>query len=318
MAADTFFTELQKLIFSHPSLPLVIINCEDSEFCNEIYSSKNMYYCFDSYESADCCYIFDSYICASCVDCDYAVESELCYECVDVNKCFNCEYLEYCGGLTDSAFSYDCGNCNNIFGCVNLKNKSFCIFNRQLTEEEYKVKVKELKKLPPEKILAVVSGLKKRFPLTQTIGFENENTDYGNYIHFNKNCYLCFDAAYDEDCGYLYDSFHCQTCYDLTYASQGTELTYQALDSTNLFNCNFIIHGSSCQDSSYLFNCFNVKNSLGCVGLKNKDYCILNRQFTKEEYDRLSRQILAKINDANLEWGNLVYQMSGSGKSPFS
>ena len=312
MTAKSFFSELQRIILSQPKIPLVIINCEGSELCNEVYASKNMLYCFDSYESSDCFYLFDSFMCANCGDCDYAIESELCYESVDPYKAYNCDYVEYCYNIRDSSYCYNCTG-NNLFGCINLKNKSFCIFNRQLTELEYNQKVKKLKQLPPEKILAVVEDLKKRFPLTQTIANENENTSYGNYIHFDKNCYLCFDAAHDENCAYLYDSFHCQNSFDMTYVAQDSSLTYESCDSTHLFNCNFTIHGSYCQDSSYLFNCYNVKNCLGCVGLRNKEYCILNRQFSKEEYETLSKNILTELGKANLGWGNLVYQISGSG-----
>lgn len=307
MTANGFFTELQRLILSQPKLPLVILNCENCEFCNEVYSSKNLSYCFDSYQSSDSFYLFDSFICANCGDCDYAVESELCYECVDLYKAFNCDYVEYSANIRDSSFCYSCDNSHDLFGCVNLDNKSFCIFNRQLTESEYKERIKKYKTLPPEKILAMVEELKKRFPLTQTVSGNNENTTYGNYIHWNKNCYLCFDAAYDENCGYLYDSFHCRNSYDLTYVAKETELTYQASDSATLFNCNYMMHADSCQDSSYLLNCFYVKNSLGCVGLRNKEYCILNRQFTKEEYEKISAQIVSELNRANLGWGNIQY-----------
>lgn len=308
MAANAFFAELQRLILSQPRFPLVIINCENCEYCNEIYNCKNLFYCFDTYSTTGSFYLFDSYLCATCGDCDYTIESELCYESVDAIKCFNCDYIEYCENLRDSSFCYDCTNCSDIFGCVRLENKSFCIFNRQLTEAEYREQVKKYKALPPDKVLAIVEDLKRSFPLTQTIGSDNENTTYGNYIHYDKNCYLCFDAAYDEDCGYLYDSFHCKTSYDLTYCAQGVELTYQASDSTHTFNCNYVVHASHCQDSSYLFNCSNVKNSLGCVGLKNKEYCILNRQFTKEEYEKLSSNIISQLNQANLCWNDLVYQ----------
>lgn len=306
MTANGFFSELQRIILSHPKLPAAIVNCENCKFCNEVYNSKNLSYCFDSYNTTDSFYLFDSFMCATCGDSDYAVESELCYESVDPFKAFNCDYLEYCDNIRDSDYCYRCSG-NNLFGCVNLKNKSFCIFNRQLTESEYNEKVKRLKALPPEKILTIVDDLKKRFPLTQTIAAENENAFYGNYIHFNKNCYLCFDAAHDENCAYIYDSFNCKTSYDLTYVALGTELTYQAVDSGTLFNCNFIVHANNCQDSSYLFNCFNVKNSLGCVGLSNKEYCILNRQLAKDEYEKVSSQILSQINAANPGWGNLTY-----------
>lgn len=294
------------MILSQPKLPAAVVNSEGCEFCIEVYNSKNLFYCFDTSSTTDSFYLFDSFMCANCGDCDYAVESELCYESVDSYKAFNCEFIEYCDNIRDSAYCYNCSG-NDLFGCVNLKNKSFCIFNRQLTEPEYKEQIKKFKSLPPEKVLAIVEGLKKRFPLTQTIGVNNENTDYGNYIHFNKDCYLCFDAAHDENCAYLHDSFYCKTSYDLTYVAVDTELSYQAVDSATLFNCSFAVHASNCQDSAYLFNCFNVKNSLGCVGLRNKEYCILNRQFTKEEYEKLSSQIISLINAANLGWSNLVY-----------
>lgn len=306
MTANGFFTELQKIILSQPKLPVVVVNCENCTLCNEVYNSKNLFSCFDAYQITDSFYLFDSFICANCGDCDYAIESELCYESVDPYKAFNCDYLEYCENIRDSAYCYRCSG-NNLFGCVNIKNKSFCIFNRQLTESEYNEKVKKLRALPPEKILAAVENIKKRFPLTQTIAADNENTTYGNYIHFDKDCYLCFDAAHDVNSAYLYDSFNCRMSYDLTYVAVGTELTYSAVDCATLFNCSFCVHANNCQDSSYLFNCSNVKNSLGCVGLKNKEYCILNRQFTKEEYEKLKSEILSQVNSANLGWADLSY-----------
>jgi hypothetical protein len=307
MSANDFFKELRRLKLKQPMLPLVIINCENSEFCDEVFNCKNLSYCFDTYQTTDSFYLFDSYMSANCGDCDYAIECELCYECVDPYKCFNSKYLEYCDTVRDSAYCYGCHNCNDIFGCVNLRNKSFCIFNRQLSEAEYREQIKRFENLAPEKILAAVDELKKRFPLTQTIGADNENTTYGNYIHFNKNCYMCFDAAYDEDCNYLYDSFYNKNSADLTYAGKNVDLSYQVTDSQGIFNSNYVMSSTDCQDSSYLVYCRNVKNSLGCVGLKNKEYCILNRQLTKEEYEKLSPKILETLKQANLDWANIVY-----------
>lgn len=313
MTAAGFFTELQKLIFAQPNLPSSVMNTENCDFCSEVYNSKNLSYCFDTYSTTDSFYMFDSFMCADSGDCDYAVESELCYESVDPFKCFNCNFTEYCANSRDLDYCVRCFNSNDMFGCVNLSNKSFCIFNRQLTENEYREKIVEFKKMPPEKVLTIVEELKKKFPLTQTIEAYNDNTYYGNYIHYDKNCYLCFDAAHDENCSYLYDSFYCTNSLDLTYTGHN-ELTYQALDSSNLFNCNFAIHSTNCQDSSYLFRCFNVKNSLGCISLKNKEYCILNRQFTKEQYEQISGQILQELRTQDFEWSNLVYLDDRLGK----
>ena len=32
-------------------------------------------------------------------------------------------------------------NCNNLFGCIGLRNKSYCIFNKQYTKDEYETTV---------------------------------------------------------------------------------------------------------------------------------------------------------------------------------
>ena len=44
--------------------------------------------------------------------------------------------------------------------------------------------------------------------------------------------------------------------------------------------------------SQYLQNCHHC---LGCIGLKNKSYCILNKQYTKEEWEKKICEIFASM-----------------------
>ena len=39
----------------------------------------------------------------------------------------------------------------------------------------------------------------------------------------------------------------------------------------------------------------NCSFCLGCIGLKNKSYCILNKQYTKEEWYSLADKIFAQM-----------------------
>lgn len=308
MSADQFILELNRIIALQPRPPYKTYNSDQGcEYVNNLYYCKNLYSAFDCAQCSDSFYLFDSYLTVNSGDCDYAVESQLCYESVDAVKAYNCDYLEYCENIRDSSFCYRCIGGNNLFGCVNLTNKSFCVFNRQLTEPQYQEAIKKYKALPTEQILAYVEQLKAMYPLTQTIGDHNQNTDYGNYIHFDINCYLCFDAAHDENCMYVYDSFYCKNSQDMTYTAQNVDLTYEAVDSTEVYNCNFIVDSKNCHDSSYIFNCMDVKNSLGCAGLAHKQYCILNRQLTKEDYERIAPQIIQELNGRNAAWANLVF-----------
>lgn len=51
--------------------------------------------------------------------------------------------------------------------------------------------------------------------------------------------------------------------------------------------------------SAYTPNCSNV---FACVGLKQQSYCILNKQYTKEEYEALVPKIIEHMQETG-EWG---------------
>lgn len=307
MKLHIFFEEVNALLLKFPHVPATIVGSENSDYGDKIYQSKNLSFCFDCASSSDCIYTYDSYMSANLLDCDYCSECELTYESVDGHKCFNTTYVEYCGNIRDSDYVYDSMNCHDVFGCVHLQNKSFCIFNRQFSESEYREKVAIYKSWPAEKVLAIVEELKQRYPVTQTIEMHNENSSYGNYVHFSKNCYLSFDAAHNEDCAYIYDSFYNKGCYDATYASQNNQVSYELVDSGEDFNCAYMVNSNGCHDSSYLFNCTNVKDCLGCVSLSNKQYCVLNRQLSKEDYERVRADIFTQLQQQKLDWGTIRF-----------
>jgi len=51
----------------------------------------------------------------------------------------------------------------------------------------------------------------------------------------------------------------------------------------------------------YSIECFNSKNLFGCAGLKNKQYCIFNKQYSKEEYEKLAGRIIEHMQKTG-EW----------------
>lgn len=306
MNAELFFKELQRIILSHPKKPSQILNSENCRFGNFIYYGRDLFNCFDCNKSSNGTYMYYTHNCSKCSDMDFSYESELCYECVNAFRCFNCSFIEDCANMTDSDFCYGCRGCTNVFGCVKLENKSFCIFNRQLTETEYQEKIKYLKTLPPEKILLEVEKIKASHPLTQTNERESENSSYGNYILQCRNCYLCFDTENCENCAYLYDSGQNKGSFDVSQSGE-IELSYQVLDSGLIFNSSFIDFSKNISNSMYLFNCLDVKNSMGCADLEHKEFCFLNRQLTPEEYERITNPLKAELASKDFGWGTMEY-----------
>jgi len=56
------------------------------------------------------------------------------------------------------------------------------------------------------------------------------------------------------------------------------------------------------QDLFYCDNCHGCKNCFGCVGLRKKEYCILNKQFTRQEYEEFLPSIISHMTSTQ-EWG---------------
>ena len=57
---------------------------------------------------------------------------------------------------------------------------------------------------------------------------------------------------------------------------------------------SYFCHSS--HDIQYSFNCRSSSNLFACIGLRNKSYCILNKQYTKEEYEKLVPKIIEHMN----------------------
>ena len=68
-----------------------------------------------------------------------------------------------------------------------------------------------------------------------------------------------------------------------------------------------------CRDIYYSYECSSCQDCFGCVGLKNKQYCIFNTQYTKETYEQEVLIIIAHM-EKTKEWGEFF----PTAISPFS
>jgi CxxC-x17-CxxC domain-containing protein len=230
---------------------------------------------------------------------------ELCYKCIDCNDSYHLLFSELCNNCSFSSFCFDCIGCQSCFLCTNLRNKKYCFRNEQLSKEEYE------KRLPDLSSRATVEKFRTEFEerRRKAIHREHQNVQVeqctGNYLKNCKDCRDCFDvhnaegdirctdavtgSAYCSDCSYV--TMECEWDYECAVCSNATS------------NCSFCV---GCRDgNSHLLYCDTVYGSrdcFGCVGIKRKRHCILNRQYTKEEYERLVPQIIRHMRRTG-EWG---------------
>ncbi|MFA5987628.1 MAG: hypothetical protein WC797_03195 [Candidatus Paceibacterota bacterium] len=296
----TFYKKYRELIDSAPRYPNNSKKNENSPYGDYIFGCLNMYFGFEAVECRDSFYLYDSFKVQSSADCSYAVDSELCHESIDIFRCYKCDYMNHCDVCVDCSYCRECSNCQNCFGCVYLKNKHFCFFNQQLEESEYRRKVKEYENKKPEEVLQQVGELFSRFPERTSRENGNENCSFGNYYYNNTGSYYLFDAAGNEDCAYLYDSHYNKNSFDQTYCARN-ELCYELVESINCYKSFFSQNLERCISCYFSLDLDNCTDCFGCAFLNKKQYCILNKQYTPEEYKQQVKMIVDSIKSGPVE-----------------
>ena len=115
-----------------------------------------------------------------------------------------------------------------------------------------------------------------------------ENCAYTNFSWQARNCYLVFGNIKNEDCYYSNILWRSKNCFDMLY-SYDCERCYECIDCESCYECIYSSDCVHCSDSSFLTNCRSCKNCYGCINLANKEYCILNEQYSKEDYEKKIR-----------------------------
>jgi hypothetical protein len=306
-----YLQELEKLKNENPRLGLLGISNENSPYINYSAYCKNCHMIFASDYNEDSMYSYFIYFCKDCLECSYCNKCELCLECVDCNDCYNCIFCQDCKNCIDCGLCFACQACNNCFGCVNLVRKEFYIFNEKFTKEEYFKKLAELKKAyneaskdELEAIKSKVQELRLKNPVISSHQLHNENCT-GDYIYNSKDAFNCFDVKQMEDSSYMNNCIDCKDSMDCSNIYHKNELCYMCTAGTYLYNCNFCYCCFESQDLDYCESCYNSHDLFLCVNQKHKEFMILNKQYSKEDYFKEKARILEEMK-ANGEYGKFL------------
>ncbi|MDD5770497.1 MAG: hypothetical protein PHE25_06005 [Candidatus Gracilibacteria bacterium] len=303
----SFFKQFEELIKEVPRCALEASDNENSNFTNHSARLKDCYLIFDAGFDKNCYYSAMISYSNDCIDCLKIDNSEVCYECVDCKGCYNLIYSVRNNDCRKSYFLYNCSNCEYCFGCVNLNNKKYYIFNKEFSKEKYFEELNNLlrKGIYNEELKKEVRNHIIRLPFKENYIISSENCS-GNNIYSSMNAISCFDVSDVNDVKYSQALHKAQNCMDVTVwggnASNICECMSIGPNSSNLLFC-FLSYPES-NNLIYCGNCMNgIKNCFGCIGLKNnKQYCILNKQYTKEEYETLVLKIIEHMMTTK-EWG---------------
>ena len=85
-------------------------------------------------------------------------------------------------------------------------------------------------------------------------------------------------------------------------AGKEAEVLYEIHATTNSFRCAFSSFLRGCSDVFYSESMYSCEHCFGCIGLSHKKYCILNKQYSKEEYEKLMPRIIEHMKSSGEWW----------------
>lgn len=301
-----FFEQLKELILRVPKSMLYSPSgngvSTNSEFTNCVGGLKNCYFCFNCSTLEDSMYSRGITYSTETLDSYFGIKLDRCYETVNTQNSSGVTHAKNTISSVDCHFMTNCSGCTNCFGCVNLRNKSYCFFNEQLSKESYQEKMGEIlgSHARIEEMRQKFYEFEKTFPVR-----ENNNIkvldSVGDYLSESKNVQYSFEIIKGEDSKWNFSSREFKDCYGTLGYAIKSELLCEV---TSTGFASRAIGTWACelsQEIEYSVSCFpNNKNIMGCDSLRNAQYCILNKQYSKEEYEKIRDHIVAELTEKGL------------------
>lgn len=300
-----FFEQFDEFLHEVPLIGLSIDlqTSREAPWNNHAGGLKNCYLLFNAEFSENSAY--GAYITQvnECFDLMGVFQSELLFDSMHCYK--NSRGVGLRNQVTNSldcAFVRYAFNCQNCFASANLRNQKYVIFNKQYTKEAY---FKEIEKwdLGSYKTYQEVKKMAeehwKKFP-PKPIQDEMSVNCSGSHYFYSKNCKQCFEVSEAEDSKFLWLVVRgIKDTYDVSNWGGNMALCYECCNvGENVSGIKFSeASGGDVYDIEYCKSIVGSSNLFGCVSLINKSYIIFNKQYSKDDYEKLREKIIQHMNE---------------------
>ncbi len=304
----SFFEQFKELLNEVPLPANPLMNVKDSQYCTNANDIKNCYLVKVASFTEDSAYLVWDQASKQCMDSHMTNKCELSYGNLNTIECYRTFFSVDCLSSHEMILCKDCVGCNDCVGSVGLRNKSYYIFNQPYSKEDYLKKFIELN-----------IGSEKAFQLLKKDAYKNWTTSphkyingsknlnvTGDYIYESKNAKNCYRVRNTEDSKYVQNILTgpVKDCYDYSNYGDNAEMVYESLViGSGVSNIKFCSEGyPNVSYLTYCYYCNNSSNLFGCISLRSKKYCILNKQYGKEEYEELVPKIIEHMKNTG-EYG---------------
>lgn len=303
-----FFDQIYELT---KTVPRFGPHTEDNVNCEYLINSgwsKNCYLVSNSTGAEDSAYGNAVDYSKTCFDTSHINKCERCYGSLWIRNSYQSHFSTRSIDNTSSWFLFACKGMTNCFGCVNMMNKSYHIYNVAYSKQDYEAKIKAMRLntwTGFQKAKAEAIAFSQNFPIGYLNGVMNDNVS-GEYVTESKNVHYGYLVNGGKDLKYVQylEVPGAEDSYDLTIYGDKIVRAYEnSTTGLGVSNSHFL-EGCWAEifDSEYCIACRGISNCFGCVGLKKKQYCIFNKQYSKEDYESLREKIKIQMTD-NKEYG---------------
>ncbi len=300
-----FFEQFRELQQKVPLMPLMVDypTMIQSDYTNHAGYLKNCYLVFNTDEAVNCAYLVMGAYSKECMDGIRVHASELSYENINVEKSYGVHFSEDIESSHNIYFSKNLTGCTDCFGCVNLRNRQYHIFNERYSPEEYRKKIQEYdigSFRARERIEEEARRFWLKFPHKTFHGVHNVNAS-GEYLYHTKNVRESWMVNDSENLKYSYliTVKYAKDSQDYTEWGRNAERMYECItcgqEANNIRMCYCVWNGVF--DVEYSMFVLSAHHMFGCVGMRKKEYHILNKSYSKEKYEALRERIVADMQE---------------------
>lgn len=324
--SDDIIGDYKKL---HSSFPrpsrLVYPSVENSDYSSHIGWWKNMYLTYCAFIDVE----------------DIYYSLRVIWKCQDVYNSYN--IIDTCANIFSSAtisksydifYSYnvvssqsiwwwrDMNNCQECLFSCNQVNSNYKIFNVQYSKEEYeKIKADIMERIKDQKQFDFLNKkyeefLEKNY-IRQAINMNRCEKVVGESTFDSKNTVNSFGCNAMEDCINVWNGWdnvddHNKNIFHSTEFGTDCENIIWSYS----FGCwvyNTFFSSMIQSNSKNIYYCNDIESSEECmfsIGLKNKKYCILNKQYSKEEYFKEKEKIIKQLQKRWEWWAHIWWEIS--------
>lgn len=121
-------------------------------------------------------------------------------------------------------------------------------------------------------------------------GAQSVNCEYTYDFAFGKNAYMVVATWRAEDSMYGFQTNDTKDCADNFFVNH-SELMYECLCCEESYGCQNCQQCKGCRDCILGYDLHGCHDCLLCSGLRNQEYCIWNKSYSKAEYEEKKREL---------------------------